>query len=749
MNQKCGKKSISTLLALVLFLGLFQGLSGASVAQAEPVPLKRVVSVTSSPKEAKVGDKVSVTLDLDDRVTGVSGELEAGFSSLEYESSYRFTLAVGSDGFYHGSVTIDETAKSGTYILTNILIPFADGSFGEIYNLVLDPELSDSEDLSGADFIVSNPNQDIAPPVVTAVSVDKTSVLQGETVNVTVQASDVGLGIDGSIMVDYEGPDLGHQDVALTSQGNGTYTGQLILPKEAPAGTWFISQISLKDKGCNRVVLHNATRGPRELQTMKLDHCDITVNYITPPDTTPPVIESLTISHNKVSYTNGIIMTVRVSDDQGLKGDVTGSYAAPDWAMNTLHKTFSFSLREKSPGVYEGHPALGSAIGTYILDYVSISDMAGNETRLENVKLNPNGTDLTQYDIRRGYDIVFDSMGGTVVPNQFTSNGYLAEPAPPTRENYSFAGWYHTNTYERRWDFAKDKANEYTQSLYAKWIPAGEPVEVPEFPYYAKVTATSLNFRSGPSTWYSTQSSIPKGTIVKVNYRDNNWYFIEHLGKKGYVSVNYLQKIDSALVYQVNPAVNMRTGPSTAYSIIRKLPIGTLVELVSKPSTTWYQILAGTTKGFVSVSYLKPVVDQPAPTPPPEPADTTIYLVKTAVNLRSGPSTANTIIHKMPVGTLLQQLQKVNDTWWQVKYDQWIGYVSAKYLVGIVTPVQRYITLEPINLRTGPSTSYSVITKLPRSSVFIIIKKTSSTWWQVYVDGKIGYVYAKNLHFMP
>ena len=749
MNQKCGKKRISWLLALVLFLGLFQGLSVPSVAQAEPVAPKLVSSVTSSPKTAEVGDEVTITLDLADTVTGIAGELFAAVANLEQESVYFFTLAPETDGLYRGSVLIDETAKTGTYILTNILIPFEDDSFGEVYNQVLDPELPEAEDLSGADFTVNNPNQDITPPVVTAVSVDKTSLLQGETVTVTAQASDIGLGIEDSILVSYEGPEDSYLDLELTSQGNGTYSGQLTLPEDAPAGTWYISQIILADRAGNLVFLGNATRDPEAPETMSLDHCDLTVSPKTTEDTTAPVIESLTISNHEVTSGTGFTMIMRVSDDQDLERIVYGSYAAPDWALNTLHKTYSFMLFEKTPGVYEGNPGIGSDIGTYILDYVSISDAAGNEARLENIKLNPKGTDLSQYNVKRGYTILFDSMGGTGVAKQFTSTGYLTEPVAPTREGYSFAGWYHTNTYERRWDFAKDKADVYTQKLYAKWVPAGEPVEVPEFPHYAKVTATSLNFRSGPSTWYPTQGSIPKGTIVKVNYRDNNWYSIEYLGKKGFVSATYLQKTDASLVYQVSPAVNLRTGPSTAYSIIKKLPVGTLVELVSKPSTTWNQILAGTTKGYASASYLKPVSAQPAPTPPPAPNDPTIYMVKTTVNLRSGPSTANPVIRKLPVGTLLEQLQKVNDTWWQVKDGDHTGYVSAKYLVDIVTPVQRYINLDPVNLRTGPSTSYSVITKLPRSSVFILMKKTSSTWWQVCVDGKIGYVSAKYLNFMP
>lgn len=179
MNQKCGKKRISWLLALVLFLGLFQGLSVPSVAQAEPVAPKLVGSVTSSPKTAEVGDEVTITLDLADTVTGIAGELFAAVANLEQEAVYFFTLAPETDGLYRGSVLIDETAKTGTYILTNILIPFEDDSFGEVYNQVLDPELPEAEDLSGADFTVNNPNQDITPPVVTAVSVDKTSLLQG------------------------------------------------------------------------------------------------------------------------------------------------------------------------------------------------------------------------------------------------------------------------------------------------------------------------------------------------------------------------------------------------------------------------------------------------------------------------------------------------------------------------------------------------------------------------------------------
>ena len=71
-----------------------------------------------------------------------------------------------------------------------------------------------------------------------------------------------------------------------------------------------------------------------------------------------------------------------------------------------------------------------------------------------------------------GYSISFDSRGGSDVPAQMDLKygDYVAEPEPPTREGYAFAGWYHDENCQYPFDFDNTIVDS-SATLYASWIP--------------------------------------------------------------------------------------------------------------------------------------------------------------------------------------------------------------------------------------------------------------------------------------
>ena len=68
------------------------------------------------------------------------------------------------------------------------------------------------------------------------------------------------------------------------------------------------------------------------------------------------------------------------------------------------------------------------------------------------------------------------------------------------------------------------------------------------------VTASSLNFRSGPSTSASKRGSIPNGAEVGVISDSNGWSKVNYNGKIGYVSSSYLADKGSSNVSVSNKA---------------------------------------------------------------------------------------------------------------------------------------------------------------------------------------------------
>ncbi len=67
------------------------------------------------------------------------------------------------------------------------------------------------------------------------------------------------------------------------------------------------------------------------------------------------------------------------------------------------------------------------------------------------------------------YTVTFDSAGGTAVASQeVLHGGKAAEPTAPTKEGYTFAGWYKEAACSNVWNFTTEVLSANT-TLYAKW----------------------------------------------------------------------------------------------------------------------------------------------------------------------------------------------------------------------------------------------------------------------------------------
>ena len=71
-----------------------------------------------------------------------------------------------------------------------------------------------------------------------------------------------------------------------------------------------------------------------------------------------------------------------------------------------------------------------------------------------------------------GYTVTFDSRGGTDVPSQtdVMYGDLVEEPEPPTREGYTFTGWYMDENCNTLWDMEVSQVGQ-SMTLYAGWQP--------------------------------------------------------------------------------------------------------------------------------------------------------------------------------------------------------------------------------------------------------------------------------------
>ena len=203
----------------------------------------------------------------------------------------------------------------------------------------------------------------------------------------------------------------------------------------------------------------------------------------------------------------------------------------------------------------------------------------------------------------------------------------------------------------------------------------------------------NLNVRSGPGTSYAIKTTVKNGTIHKITDKSNGWYKIQlSNGTSGWVYGSYIEetmdgisndsnnsnnnptKPDDILETEVNlngkvtssVNLNVRSGPSTSYSVTASLRPGQVVVLISQ-SNGWYKVkLYNGTTGWVSSSYI---------------SKTDTYGESTAsLNVRSGPGTNYSIKTTLKRGEIVT-ITKSSNSWYQIKTNANItGWVSSKYI---------------------------------------------------------------------
>lgn len=158
---------------------------------------------------------------------------------------------------------------------------------------------------------------------------------------------------------------------------------------------------------------------------------------------------------------NGIAATPLVS----VQGGKTYVYFTVNSADSKDYVSYS-----AGGGVYRY--TLGDAEATQIYDAAGhyqycdspvIADASGNL-----YYINDSGT-LFKLGAVESWTVAFNSNGGSACDTKFvaTADGKLVKPADPTRDGYTFGGWYTDEACTRAYDFATPVTADLT--LYAKW----------------------------------------------------------------------------------------------------------------------------------------------------------------------------------------------------------------------------------------------------------------------------------------
>lgn len=259
-----------------------------------------------------------------------------------------------------------------------------------------------------------------------------------------------------------------------------------------------------------------------------------------------------------------------------------------------------------------------------------------------------------------------------------------------------------------------------------------------------KVSASAVNFRTGPSTSYGTVGQLSQDTQLGIYGMISGWYKVKAMttGQDGFISKDYV--IITVPLADTTGATPTPTASPTA-TAATQTPVPTAIPAGTTPTPTPTPTATPTAK--------------PTPTPTPKPTlapDLAANGVINAsgVNIRAGASTSSKSFGKLMKNTTLGIYEKVG-SWYRVRVMSTglEGYVYAKYvtLTQLSNPNNEgigssagYINTSGTYLRTGPDTRYKSLGKLKRNTSVKVIGSFGG-WYQIEVPSAklTGYALAK------
>ena len=216
--------------------------------------------------------------------------------------------------------------------------------------------------------------------------------------------------------------------------------------------------------------------------------------------------------------------------------------------------------------------------------------------------------------------------------------------------------------------------------------------------YTVKNNGNYVNLRQGAGSEYGVIRQVADGTKVTMINRNAVWSYVNVNGTKGWMMTSFLQKnatgantnnnvaagADNGVAYVVKnngSYVNLREGAGNGYGVIRQVPDGTNVTMISR-NNEWSYINVNGTKGWMMTSFLQ---KKNAATNNTNGGGTNAgakYVISNNgmfVNLRAGAGNGYGIIKQIKDGTTVTMVN-MGPQWSQVLADGSTGFVMTNFL---------------------------------------------------------------------
>jgi len=273
---------------------------------------------------------------------------------------------------------------------------------------------------------------------------------------------------------------------------------------------------------------------------------------------------------------------------------------------------------------------------------------------------------------------------------------------------------------------------------------------------FAVVKGGRLNLREYPSASSYSLGKYETGTWVLAAAESNGWCEVRTLnGKRGYMSASYLDfggyNGGATVKYANGGYVNLRSGPAIESAVVMRVTSGSSFYMQANYGGWCYGYVyanGSPVYGYMYQDFLS------------TGASYATVTTKNGgqVNVRSGPGSSYSSLGRLPSGTQVSVLLKGNG-WYMISANGMEGFMSTQYLSGTgvtignntgTSSTTAYVnnpkSTQVLNLREYASQSARSIGQY-RNGTKVKVVKRDSTWCEVYVGTRHGYMMTRYLSF--
>ncbi|MEE6145459.1 SH3 domain-containing protein [Bacillus cereus] len=301
-----------------------------------------------------------------------------------------------------------------------------------------------------------------------------------------------------------------------------------------------------------------------------------------------------------------------------------------------------------------------------------------------------------------------------------------------------------------------------------------QTTDVVKYENQVTVNTNALRVCTQPNMSSAIMGRVYEGEVLQVIGEENSWLKINHKGKTGYVSSEFVSGNNVSAKTNVSMSrsktvtanvLRVRTQPNTSSAIMGRVYEGKALQVIGEENG-WLKINHNGEVGYVSSQF---VIDGSSNGSDNNNGKVQVasgnYKVNvSSLRVRTGPSTSHAILGSIHKGQVVQVTGEIQD-WIKINYSGQTAYISKDYIsksgsnanVDQTNEQQKNVTVQTdgtyivnatsLRVRTGPATYHSVIGGVLNGRI-LQVTGVENGWLKINHNGRTGYVSSEYVKFV-